>query len=265
MSTEEKKETGRNAVSDPDNKSRFNIAKWVLIFGLISVSVLGIVAILFTAQWSDDKEKFSNVKDILTMVLPLIGAWVGTVLAFYFSKENFKAASDSTKDLFREFKSSEEKLKKINVADVMIKADAMVKLIISKEEKLYKLKEDIIDGILEKDKKNSYNRLPVLSDNLYPKYIIHRSWFDKFLVKMTLAGKKIEGLTLADMSADPDFTNDLTACFGTIKESSNLAEVKHLIDSVPNCQDVFITESGDTKSKVIGWITNVIVAKASVI
>jgi len=241
------------------------MAKWVLIFGLVAVSILGLAAIVFTAIWDKSDEIFSNVKDILTMVLPLIGAWVGTVLAFYFSKDNFKAASDSTRDLLSAFKSSEEKLKTIRVADVMIKTDAITKLILDKDEKLINLKVDIIDSKLEKDKDKPYNRLPVLTDKMYPKYIIHRSLFDKYFYKMTLASKKIEDLTLADMSSDPDFVNPLTKSFGTIKVDSNLAEVKHLIDTVPDCQDVFVTDSGTPDSKVIGWITNVIVAKASVI
>jgi hypothetical protein len=265
MATEQTNPVKPDKAPAPPVDERFNIAKWVLIFGLVAVSVLGILAIVFSAIWGEDDQIFSNVKDILVMILPLIGAWVGTVLAFYFSKENFKAASDSTRDLFRAFKSTEEKLEAIRVADVMIKAEAMVMLILDKDEKLIKLKADIIDGILEKDKDKQFNRLPVLTDKMYPKYIIHRSLFDKYFVKMTLAASKLEDLTLADMSGDSELGNLLAKSFGTIKESSNLAEVKHLIDNVPNCQDVFVTENGDPNSKVIGWITNVIVAKASVV
>jgi len=252
-------------VQEPAKNERFNMAKWVLIFGLVAVSFLGIAAILFSAIWGNRDEIFSNVKDILTMVLPLIGAWVGTVLAFYFSKDNFKAASDSTRELLNTFKSTEEKLKTISVADAMIKTDAIEKLILDKDEKLIKIKADIIEGILEKDKNKSFNRLPVLTDKMYPKYVIHRSLFDRYFYKMIQANKKIDDLTLADMLSDPDFGKLLSKSFGTIKVDSNLAEVKQLIDNVPECQDVFVTDSGASDSKAVGWITNVIVAKASVI
>jgi len=265
MANEKTTKTVQGQTPDPIDYGRINIAKYVLIFGLLAVSLLAIMAIIFSAIWGKDDEIFSNVKDILSMVLPLIGAWVGTVLAFYFSRENFKAASDSTRDLFSTFKSTEEKLKTILVSDVMIRESVMAKLILNKDEKLIKLQADIIDEIMEKDKNNTFNRLPVLMDNLHPKYLIHRSLFDKFMVNMAKAGKKLEDLTLADFTGDKDFVNLLTKSFGTIKVNSSLADVKHVIDTVTDCQDVFVTETGESNSKVIGWITNVIVAKASVI
>jgi hypothetical protein len=265
MATENGNNIAKVEKTDPVDYGRINIAKYVLIFGLLAVSILAIMAIIFSAIWGKDDEIFSNVKDILSMVLPLIGAWVGTVLAFYFSKENFKAASDSTRDLFSTFKSTEEKLKTILVSDAMIKEAVMTKLVLDKAEDMFKLQTDIIDGIMEKDKAKTFNRLPVLTNNLHPKYVIHRSLFDKFMVKMAKAGKKLEDLTLADFTGDQDFINVLAKSFGTIKVSSTLADVKHVIDTVADCQDVFVTETGEPNSKVTGWITNVIVAKASVI
>jgi hypothetical protein len=255
----------QSGTPEPETNLRFNIAKYILVYGLVIVAILGVVSIIFSTIWSDKTETVANVKDILTMLLPLIGTWVGTVLAFYFSKDNFKAASDSTKALFSEFRSSEEKLKTIPVKDIMIKVEDMTKMILDKDEATIKVKSGIIDAIMDKDPKKPVNRLPVISGNMLPKYMIHRSLFDSFFVKMALLGKKIEDLTLADMSKDPEFENVLTKSFGTIRENSNLAEAKHLIDNVTICQDIFITESGEPNSKVIGWITNVALAKASVI
>lgn len=265
MDTKTKIMGEQNATKDSSSYERFDIAKNVLIFGLASVSILGIVAIIFSSIWGKEGEIISNVKDILTMLLPLIGAWVGTVLAFYFSKDNFKAASDSTRDLYQTFKTSEEKLKTIRIGDIMIKTDAMTKLILDKAENLIKLKSDIIDGILDKNKNNPFNRLPVLTKDLYPKYMIHRSLIDKFFVKVALAKKNIEDMTLADLISDTDYGEMIKMSFGILRENDSLAEAKHLIDYVSICQDVFVTENGEPNSKVIGWVTNVIVAKASII
>ena len=57
------------------------------------------------------------------MLLPVIGAWVGAVLAFYFGNENFDAASKSAANLVSEL-SPREKLKAESAkseADVTIK------------------------------------------------------------------------------------------------------------------------------------------------
>jgi hypothetical protein len=268
MIPKRKTNKGITPTADPIVTERIDIARNILLFGLLSVSILGIIAIIAPFICRPCPEKpiiITHVKDILTMLLPLIGTWVGTVMAFYFSKDNFKAAAESTRDLYKEIKTSEEKLKTIRVGDIMIKFETMTKLILDKKENLIKLKADIIDAIMDKDKNNPVNRLPVLADNLFPKYIIHRSLFDKFFVKMAMASKKIEDLTLADMSGDPDFSDLLTKSFGTIRADSNLADAKHMVDNVTTCQDVFVTETGESNSKVIGWITNVIIAKESII
>jgi hypothetical protein len=265
MDKENKKQTSQSVATNPAKNERFDIAKQVLIFGLVAVSVLGLIAIIFSSIWGERKEVFTDVKDILTMLLPMIGAWVGTILAFYFSKDNFKQASDSTREIFQQFTTSKEKLATIRVGDVMIKLDDMVKLNLSKDEGSINLMTDIIDGIMEKDKNKPINRLPVLNEKMYPIYLIHRSLFDKFFVKMALNNKILKDLTLSDMSKDDDFKNIMKNSFGTIRENSNLAEVKNQIDNVSIYQDVFVTETGDPNSKVIGWVTNVMVAEKSVL
>jgi hypothetical protein len=37
---------------------------------------------------------------VFAAVVPLIGTWVGTLLAYNFSRENFEAASQATKDTY---------------------------------------------------------------------------------------------------------------------------------------------------------------------
>lgn len=246
---------------------QFGIAKAVLYWGLAAIAVLGVAAIAFSAIFSKPEEVFNAVKDILTLLLPVIGAWVGTVLAYFFSKENFAAAAQSTKELFKEFKTSEEKLKTVVAEKVMININNCEKLILEKEgvEKDKKLKADLIDALMEKDKNFPKNRLPILTSDLKPKYIIHRSIIDRFIVKNIAAGKNMNELTLQDMLDDKDFSKYLKESFGTIKPTSNLAEAKNLVDNIEVCLDVFVTEDGSANSKTLGWITNVIVAKESIV
>ncbi|HEY5590898.1 MAG TPA: hypothetical protein VIK55_07750 [Paludibacter sp.] len=62
----------------------------IILFGLlITLTILSIRVI----NSPDTTEKFKDIKDLFGMLLPLIGTWVGTVLAYYFSKDNFEAAS----------------------------------------------------------------------------------------------------------------------------------------------------------------------------
>jgi hypothetical protein len=147
--------------------------------------------------------------------------------------------------------------------DAMLPIEKAVKLVLEKPEAQIKLKTDVIDGILEKDKDNRVNRLPILTKEGLPKYVVHRSTIDEFLVRQTPQGKPFADLTLQDMLNVDYYSKMLKQSFGTIRETSNLAEAKTLIDRIAICLDVFVTEDGSSTSKVVGWITNVMVTEKS--
>lgn len=49
--------------------------------------------------------------------------------------------------------------------------------------------------------------------------------------------------------------------FKTLPETTNLAEVKSIIGKIRICSDVFATEDRPINTKVIGWVTNIIVGE----
>jgi hypothetical protein len=57
------------------------------------------------------------------MILPMIGTWVGTVLAFHFGKEQLEAATRSVTSIAREL-TPDEKLRSIRGTDKMIPRSA---------------------------------------------------------------------------------------------------------------------------------------------
>jgi hypothetical protein len=189
----------------------------------------------------------------------MIGAWVGTVLAFYFGKENYSAAAASTHELVRQL-SSDEKLKQIPVDSVMIAIKDATTLVLTppKTEATVRLKADLIDGCLVPKNRN---RLPILSGAGMILYVVHRSLIDGFLVQRVAAGQPLADLTLADMLKQPDIAGSIRDAFGTVKPKTTLADVKAQMDGIPNCADVFVTEDGSRNTKVLGWITNVMVAE----
>jgi hypothetical protein len=213
---------------------------------------------------ADLKERFVYVKDILTIVLPLIGTWVGTILAFYFSRENFVAAARQTADLVRQL-TPEQRLQSIGVTEVMLDMAALttVKLTLSTPEDAAKLKlsADVVDAILEKNKRN---RLPVLDNTGKVLYVIHRSFIDKFLVKRAEAGgTQLADATLQDLLAEEELTAVFQS-FATVGREAKLIAVKQAMDGNPNCSDAFVTEDGTKGSKAIGWITNLTVQEKAV-
>src|SRR5215216_4596784 len=67
-----------------------------LALALVGASVAGIalISVIAIALAGDSRAETSRL--VFSSVLPLLGTWVGTVLAFYFARENLAAATEST-------------------------------------------------------------------------------------------------------------------------------------------------------------------------
>lgn len=246
-----------------DSQFRFNLAKWIVFFVFGGTGLIGITAIYAAARWRAPGESgFIAVKDILGILLPVLSAWAGTVFAFYFGRENFETAARSSAALVRQL-TPEEKLRSTLFRDAMIPIEKAAKLIIEKPESEIKLEADMIVAILDKEKRE---RLPMLDKNSRIKFMAHRSLIDKFIVQATTTSppKSAADLSLQDMLDDPDTKKVLTS-FRTVLVTASLAEVKTLMDNMENCSDVFATEDGTPDTKVIGWVTNVIVRQQATV
>src|SRR5205807_604178 len=100
---------------DTDAAFRHQVTMLVLngaIWGLIILSLL----IIVQAANAADSEKIFNA------ILPVFGTWVGTLLAFYFSKANFDAATKSVTDIAQKMTGA-DKLQSTLAKNVMIKPD----------------------------------------------------------------------------------------------------------------------------------------------
>jgi hypothetical protein len=255
-----------NTLSDTEIIARSKIGRHVTYFALTATALLGASAILVAILVPDTDyldKRFTYVKDVLTIILPLIGTWVGTILAFYFARENFVVAAEQTANLVRQL-TPEQKLQSIAVTEVMLNmsASTTIKLTLAApgDAAKLKLKADVVDAILEKNKRN---RLPVVDNAGKVLYVIHRSFIDKFLVKRAEAGgSQLEDATLQDLLSAEDLKSVFQS-FVVIGKEAKLIAVKQAMDGNPNCSDAFITEDGTKESKALGWITNVIVQEKS--
>jgi hypothetical protein len=244
--------------------ARANIGKNVIYFSLTTVGILGLATILSAILIEDASsetaaKRFALIRDTFTMLLPVLGTWVGTVLAFYFSRENFAEAAKQTANLVKQL-SPEQKLEQIPVVEAMISLEDMLtaKYVLTTPEDSVKLWSDIVENVLSKYDKN---RLPILDDSGRVKYVIHRSIIDKFIAEQAIFGNEdAKSLSLKDLISFNDFGQIATA-FGTVGKTTKLIAVKQQIDGNRNCSDVFVTEDGTKNSKAVGWITNVIVAE----
>lgn len=246
--------------------TKFTLARGVLLVSFAVIGLLGIVA-LFTIAFSAEPDKVSAVQNILSIFLPMFGTWVGTIIAFYFSKENFEAASRSTQQLTKDITEKltpKQILETTKVKDAMLPIENVSVLVKTETDDKILLKRDILDAILIKYKRN---RLPILDQKGHVVYMLHRSILEQFIVKRL--GKddasSIDSLSLADLIADSELKHFALDSFMTVNAKTSLAEVKTLMDHLPYCADIFVTEDGSKATRATGWITNnIVLAKANI-
>lgn len=225
------------------------LALIVVAFSLLGVAVLAVVGVY----------KGEPAKEVLTMLLPVIGTWVGTVLAFYFGREQLEAANRTVDRLAKQL-TAEEKLGSIKVMEKMIPRSNVY--VATEDPAQLKLLEAV--AALEKEKKN---RLPVLTPDGKPRLVVHRSTIDRFIASRAAKGATVDelkALTMESMLQDNEFGKDLKNTFAVIPKTGTMADAKRAMEALGVwCQDVFVTDSGTSAETVLGWITNGIVEQNS--
>lgn len=255
----------------PDMNNRGRIAKIVLIFVLSCVGAIIIggsvlVGLLIHNVKPIEPDKLIGYfKDIVSMILPLLGTWIGTVLAYYFAKENFESANKSVRDLVS-IVSPDQKLKSLKVSDpkIMIAAEKIKYYLYTKPEDMARVK--VVDMLKDYETK-SVLRLPFLDGSMLIKYCIHRSIFDKYISKTAIAVPPADITTLTfdsflNTNLD-DIKSYVHSGFALIGESSTLYDAKLIMDSNKYIADIFITKTGKTDEPVIGWITDTLIMENS--
>ncbi len=224
------------------------IAFTVLIFSGSIVVVIAGIAILVDAK--------TNIMPVFNVVLPLVASWVGTVLAFYFGRENFESANKQVRELVQRFAPEQEAAQPVTTA--MRFLPDMTCKILAKDVDETKI---TVKELRKFIKDNKVSRLPVLSADKKPKYMLHESSFDKFL---TIAGKTEDDtleIFLAEMKAQFKMEFGLDNGFVIVSVKATLAEGKKKMDAIQFCQDIFVTENGTPDEPLKGWISNLRLAR----
>jgi hypothetical protein len=251
----------------PDDTPRFRQYLAAIIVG---IATLGAVFLAYVTIDAAKDNKAGVAQNVLNSLLPLIGTWVGTVLAYYFSRENFEAAARSVVTAASTL-TPDERLRSVAVRERMIPRERMfLRTLPATGIGLEQLKGDLAAA-------GKGERVPVLDENGAPALMVHLSRIDKFVAEALgrLAGdpaalanpailkQATAKLTLADMLSATALKAELEGSWTTVAENATLADAKRAMESVRGCQDVFVTKTGARTEPVIGWITNVIIEENS--
>lgn len=82
---------------------------------VFTISTIGILAV---AGFYAVKGMPGSAREVFSTIVPLFGTWVGTILAFYFSRENFREANDAVNRAFAQL-TPDQKLQQTSVRQAM--------------------------------------------------------------------------------------------------------------------------------------------------
>lgn len=240
-----------------EKKESWGSPRNIIAIGVTGFILLTTIVVAVKLVWCVKEPDTAFVGQTL---LPLWATWVGTIIAFYFGKENFESAAKSYRDVIKTL-TPEEKIASIPVTDIMIQVKDIVHLDMSKS-----LDKSIVNEILEDKDFKIYNRFAFFDDSDVAKNIIHKSTFTYFLVKKAKeSGVSIEAITLRDILEDGDesIKNMLNYGMGFVPTDASLLDAKRAMEAIPECQDIFITKNGRRNEPVLGLITNNMILEKS--
>lgn len=231
-----------------------SLRPWLAML-LIGLSVGGIVlaaAISILAQ-QDETERAATTRLVFTSVLPLFGTWVGTVLAFYFAKDNLQAATESTVRL------SGRAERTTVVAGAMIPRAQMVVMEVSDDSEAQALK---LAEIEQKMAGAGKSRMPIFLADGSVAYIVSRPTLLEYRTRAALdPAQPIDPKkTIADLLKVPELAKEIQA-IAVVGPDDVLGTARARMAGVEGCWDVFVTQGGGRKGAVVGWLTNTDLAK----
>ncbi len=226
---------------DGERLTRILLAITIPIVALIGITVLAIVIIAV----SETKEQSSTL--VFNAVLPLFGTWVGTILAYFFAKENFEAANRNTTQLVQTVQrqaAAQEKLKAIPVLQAMVTRIRMVTANPG----------NTLLSALELLDQNGIKRLPILDKDDRLQGLTYKEDILMYVYRenaaMTENDKK--KLTVKDLLDTAKYNR----AYAMVAETANLSDAKSEMDKILNCRDCFITKTGASMEPVIGLLTD---------
>lgn len=259
--------TAMAASSDANSAVRGKLARAVIISSAVILGLLALVIGYAARTAYFDADNLGVATDLIEKfafaLLPMIGTWVGTVLAFYFTNDSFQTASNQTRLTLADAR--EARLRQIPVREAMVPV-AKIEAIEADEADwptVY-FDTDVIDLINKK-----VGRIPILGKGRGRVHgIVHDAIVKAYAWQNKIApegGAKTK--TLKDFLDDPEVRDVFTHSVAFVGPNATLADVKRAMDAANArghaCRDVFVTEDGTPTGKPLGMVTNIDLEKFS--
>ena len=245
------------SVARNDARNRERIGLGVLIASIGAVLVISGIVV-----WKgNDKETSQNV---MSATLPLYGTWVGTILAFYFSRNAFESASTASSrnaEIYSQFARG-------TVAVTSAPNDTLAKIslkslangLIFSENDLAKPLNNVVADMVSKE------RYKVIVVDAEKKYIDLISRINASAFLATAASSSVQAANVNSPSTPPSIKDYLDwrrnqgakvqPIVVYLPETATLADADAKLKETPGCRDVIVTSDGNPTSPVVVYVTD---------
>lgn len=228
-----------NGNGSTSEKIRGSLAYVILV---VTIIVIGLLA------WYTIKTEPTEARNIFNVVLPVFASWVGTVLAFYFGRENFESASREVQRMAQQRTPEQRAREPVSKHMRPLVSIACFQIPTGKTDA------DFVLSDLRAKFGGNINRMPVIDENKHPKYMIHESRIIKYI---DAGGQNTDTLEVfINAQKNKGIEYGLNKGFVVVSEQTAIGEAKHKMEGSPSCLDIFVTQGGTEKEPLTGWISN---------
>jgi len=237
-----------------DARNRERIALAVLI-----TSILAVLTLSFYVIWSTtDPEKKSQVsQNVMGSTLPLYGTWVGTILAFYFSRNAFESASSATArnaTVFQQVRSNLVSAAPPNDKLANISLKALANGLVFSQDDTNKPLQDVLDDL---NSKSRYRTIVVNKTNETIKTCIDLVYKVNVSAFLDQRQPGTTQPTLQDYlvwrKKEGDQAQPIVVF---LPETATLADADAKMKETLGCRDVIVTTDGQKTSPVVAYVTD---------
>lgn len=225
----------------------------VIAIGLLLLLIVSGLAIGFAS--SGTREEATRL--VFAAVVPLVGTWVGTVLAFYFSRDNFEAAATQTRATYAQVAGLTASTPVIEAMLPASQIAAPAPVADDTAAKALALK-DLMAFLSQRN----VSRAPIFNSAGAVLYVVHDFVVYRYAASAGVTPPDFGGKTIADLLLDTASAGPATA-FDAVGPSASVGDARAKLTAKADCRDVFVTENGGRDGRVLGWLTNNDLARLS--
>lgn len=248
---------------------RAKLGVWLVVWSSGALVLLALTIVIAAAITGTAETVLSSANLLLTALLPLFGTWVGTVLAFYYTRANYEAASRGTMDVV---KSISARLSATKVSERMMPFISIVYITVGSVAEIGEVTiqevQDKFDLVGANGRKIS--RLIFIDKTRAAVAVLHKSIWVEMLNEAYKAGTVDPKAMISTMIDKPStstagttFRNFIIQTIGFIGGDQSMADAKAKMEAIPQCQDLFVTATGQSNEAMTGWLSNIDIAMFS--